>query len=64
MPVSKKQQACVNRYISGHYDRISLTLPKGSKEHILKAGNGAPVNTFIREAINEKLIRNGKAPLD
>ena len=32
MPVSKKQQACVNRYVSCHYDKITITVPKGDRE--------------------------------
>lgn len=30
--VPKNQQAAVNRYITKHYDRLNLTVPKGDRE--------------------------------
>ena len=60
MAVSKKQQACVNRYMNNHYDRINLTVPKGGKEKI-KAhadAHGDSVNGFINKAIDEKIERD------
>lgn len=60
--VSKKQQACVNRYIEKAYDRINLTVKKGKKE-IIKAhadAQGTSVNDFINRAIDEKIERDGK----
>ena len=59
--VSKKQQACVNRYIEKAYDRINLTVKKGKKE-IIKAhadAQGTSVNDFINRAIDEKIERVG-----
>ncbi len=32
MPVSKAQQASVNQSVRGYYDRLNVTVPKGSKE--------------------------------
>ena len=57
--VSKKQQACVNRYIEKTYDRINLTVKKGKKEAIKAraAAQGMSVNDFINRAIDEKLAR-------
>ena len=59
--IGKKQQACVNRYISKAYDRINLTVPKGQKDvikaHAIKYG-GMSVNAFIQQAINEKMERD------
>lgn len=55
MPVSKKQQASVNKYVKENYDRINVTFPKGSKE-ALKAhaqNNGESVNAFINRAVME-----------
>lgn len=51
--VRKSQQQAVNRYISGHYDRINLTLQQGGKAEIEAAASarGLSVNSFIREAI-------------
>ena len=40
-PVSKSQQKSVNKYIKINYDRINLTLPKGKKEEIQAAAEGA-----------------------
>lgn len=65
MPVSKKQQACVNRYTARHYDRINLTVPKGARDKIAAAcGTGESVNAFIRRAINELLKREKKEPIE
>lgn len=64
MPVSKKQQACVNRYAARHYDRINLTVPKGARDKIAAAANGESVNAYIRRAINEMLIREKKEPIE
>ena len=35
--VSKKQQACVSRYVAAHYDRLAITVPQGMKEVIAEA---------------------------
>ena len=59
--VSKKQQACVHRYISNHYDRINLTVPKGEKEIIkshAEKHDGGSVNKFIQRAITETMERD------
>ena len=62
-PVSKKQQACVNRYMSAHYDRINITVPKGKRE-IVKAHadktDGGNVNGFIQRAIREQMQRDNE----
>lgn len=59
--VSKKQQACVNRYIAKAYDRIELTVKKGQKEiikaHAEEYDNGS-VNGFIQRAIVETMERD------
>ncbi len=60
MPVSKAQQKAVNKYMSQNYDRINLTVPKGKKDTI-KAhaeSHGQSVNSFINEAIDEKMERD------
>lgn len=62
MPVSKKQQACVNRYVKENYDRVNVTFPKGKRE-IIKAhaeGKGESVNGFINRAIDETMERDEK----
>lgn len=55
--VSKKQQACVNRYISNHYDRITITAFKGKKAIIAEHAerHGESVNAYINRAIDKAL---------
>lgn len=57
MPVRKSQQKNVNKYISRHYDRINLTVPKGKKQYIQEKANSVEesTNTFINKAINERI---------
>ena len=44
-----------NEYIEKSFDRVSVTLPRGTKERITAAAGGASVNAFIKSAIFEKL---------
>ena len=56
MTVSKAQQAAVNKYIKKNYDRLNLTIAKGTKavlEEIAK-NNNVSVNEYVRLAIKEK----------
>lgn len=57
MTVSKRQQGHVNTYIKNNYDRINLTLPKGTKEELktAAAARGQSVNQFIQDAIENHL---------
>lgn len=59
MAVSKKQQACVNRYMASHYDRINLTVPKGYKDRIsdVAKANGESVNGYIKRLIDEDFAK-------
>lgn len=60
MAVSKAQQASVNKYIKSNYDRINVTLPKGSRD-ALKAhaeARGESVNGFVVRAISEAMERD------
>ena len=61
MAISKKQQACVNRYMSNHYDRINFTVYKGQKEKIKAAAEmaGLSVNAYISKAIAAQMERDG-----
>ena len=59
--VSKKQQACTNRYIAKAYDRINLVVKRGQKEQLkAHAGkyDGGSVNAFIKRAIAETIARD------
>ena len=60
MPVSKKQQASVHKYVREHYDRISVTVPQGKKDAIRDhaKGRGESVNGFINRAISETMERD------
>ena len=60
MAVSKKQQASVNKYIKGNYDRVNLVLTKGKKESIQThaADHGESLNAFINRAIDETVERD------
>jgi predicted HicB family RNase H-like nuclease len=53
MPVSKKQQACVARYMKAHYDRLNITVPKGERETIKAHAEkmGESLNEFVKRAI-------------
>ena len=56
----KNSPESINRYIAKAYDRINLTVPKGKKDTI-KAhaeSHGQSVNSFINEAIDEKMDRD------
>ena len=64
MAVSKAQQRAVNKYMSEHYDRINLTVPKGQKD-VIRAhaeARGESVNGFIGRAIDETMERDKAAP--
>lgn len=54
---TKAAQKAVNKYISKKYDRINLTVEKGSKEFIKEHAEamGESVNGFINRAINETI---------
>jgi len=62
MAVSKKQQACVNRYVAKAYDRINLTVPKGQKQVLVEHAkmHDESLNAFIKRAINETLERDNQ----
>lgn len=62
MPVSKKQQACVTKYVKENYDRISVTVPKGFKDKIKAHADsyGDSVNAFINRACTEQMQRDSE----
>lgn len=55
--VSKKQQACVNRYVKNHYDRITLNVPKGYKERIsdYAKSHGESVNGLVKRLVDAEI---------
>lgn len=52
---SKKQQACVTRYVSAHYDKITVTVPKGERNRYkaLAARLGVSVNQLFVQAVEQ-----------
>ena len=52
----RKQYARQNDYIKNNFERVSVTLPKGTKNAIKKTGE--TVNGFINRIIKENL-KNG-----
>ena len=61
MAVSKKQQACVNRYQAKHYDLIRFNVAKGGREIIKRASDlhGQSVNSYIIDLLREGLKKDG-----
>lgn len=49
----KKQYQRQNNYIKGNFDRVSVTLPKGTKERIKEKGE--TVNSFINRVVKKEL---------
>lgn len=62
MAVSKKQQACVNKYMRDHYDRINFVVEQGKKEIIKAAAErrGMSTNAFINAAVDAALAQEAK----
>lgn len=56
MAVSKAQQAAVHKYVKNNYDRIEITVKKGSKnliEAAAKAENES-INGYVKKAVKAK----------
>jgi predicted HicB family RNase H-like nuclease len=59
-PVSKKQQASVNKYIKEKYDTFRLTFPKGKKAELqdhAKARDES-LNAFVNRAIDNQVAQD------
>ena len=54
---SKKQQACVERYLAAHYDRVNVRWPK---EFMACVRAQAEIN--LRQAVEERMMREGVEP--
>ena len=57
-PSSQAQREAVRRHDSEKVDKITVRLPKGTKEEILSTG--LTVNTFVIDAVLEKLRKTSK----
>lgn len=57
--MSKAQTAANKRYNLKAYDRIEITVPKGTREIIAQAAAaaGMSVNAFIKEAIEAQIAK-------
>ena len=53
----KKQYQRQNEYIKGSFERVSVTLPKGTKERIKATGQS--VNSFINNVVKKELDKKG-----
>jgi len=53
----KKQYQRQNNYIKGNFDRVSVTLPKGTKQRIMSTGQS--VNSFINNVVKKELDKKG-----
>lgn len=53
MTISKAAQKATEKYKKANYDRVTVLLPKGTKEKIQNTGE--TVNGFINKAVAEKL---------
>ncbi len=62
MAISKAQIKSVHKYVKANYDRMELTVPKGTKEQIKSHAEkcGESVNSFIQRAIKEAMERDGE----
>lgn len=62
--ISKAQQKAVHKYVKNNYDRLELTVPKGQKDIIKAAAEnaGESLNTYVRNAINQRMERDANNP--
>lgn len=62
--ISKAQQKAVHKYVKNNYDRLELTVPKGQKDIIKAAAEnaGESLNTYVRNAINQRMERDANDP--
>lgn len=59
MAVTEAQKRATAKYEKKNYDKVLTRFPKGTKEKIINTGADS-INSFIIEAVNEKLEREGK----
>ena len=62
--ISKAQQKAVHKYVKNNCDRLELTVPKGQKDIIKAAAEnaGESLNTYVRNAINQRMERDTSDP--
>ena len=66
MPASKADQRAVNKYVKNHYDRITVTVPKGRRAEIQAHAESMEESTngFITRAIQETIERDQEEKQD
>lgn len=55
---SEAQRRAVRKHDREKVDKVTVRLPKGTKDQILSMGQ--PVNSYVIEAVMEKLSRDQK----
>lgn len=53
MAVSKAQQKAVHKYVKNNYDRVGLTIPKGTKSliEIVAKSKNESINGYVKRAV-------------
>ena len=61
---SKKQQACVERYLAAHYDRVNVRWPKEFMACVRAQAeiNQQSIAGYLRQAVEERMRREGVEP--
>lgn len=61
MSVTKKQQACVRRYMNKNYDRVEILVPKSGRDILKQAAalHGVSTNAYITAALERALAEDG-----
>lgn len=61
-PISKAQQRAVAKYTKENYDELKIRLTKGKKQEIQICAEkkSQSLNSFVAEAIEEKIERESK----
>ena len=64
MATTKAQQKAVHKYVKNNYDRMELTVPKGSRDiiKVASAKAGQSVNAYIWQAVQDRLNREQAQP--
>lgn len=64
MPYSDAHKRAQYKYAAAHLKRVPLDVQQGYYETIKQAAEraGQPVNTYIKQAIQERIDRDSKAP--
>lgn len=65
-PTSKAQQKAVHNYVRNNYDRINLTVKKGTKQSLQEVAkeSGESINGYIKNAIQSRYKAETGADID